>query len=138
MEVQLHPFLTSPLDGGEWSGSPLAPPFGRVPGIYLIILGQGFESWQGLGIFLFATASRPADAQPAFYPMRIGALSLAVKRPGREANHSSASSDEVKEWVEIYLHFLNTPSWGGVHLQAQGQLYLYLLLVCRFGCFGYI
>jgi len=33
-----------------------------------------------------------------------GALSLGVKRPGHEADHSPPSSTEVKEWVELYLH----------------------------------
>jgi hypothetical protein len=33
-----------------------------------------------------------------------GALSLGVKRPGREADHSPSSSAEVKDWVELYLH----------------------------------
>jgi hypothetical protein len=33
-----------------------------------------------------------------------GALSLRVKRPGREADHSPPSSAEVKECVELYLH----------------------------------
>jgi hypothetical protein len=33
-----------------------------------------------------------------------GALSLGVKRPGLEAHHSSPSSAEVKECVELYLH----------------------------------
>jgi hypothetical protein len=27
---------------------------------------------------------------------------------GREADHSPPSSTEVKEWVELYLHFPNT------------------------------
>jgi hypothetical protein len=56
-----------------------------------------FECRQGLGIFLFTTASRPAlgSTQPPI-PGVPGALSLAVKQPGREADHSSASSAEVK------------------------------------------
>jgi hypothetical protein len=33
-----------------------------------------------------------------------GALSLGLKRPRREADHSPPSSSEVKEWVELYLH----------------------------------
>jgi hypothetical protein len=33
-----------------------------------------------------------------------GALSLGVKRPGREADHSPPSSAEVEECVELYLH----------------------------------
>jgi hypothetical protein len=42
-----------------------------------------------------------------------GDLSLGVKRPVRDADHSSPSSDEVKECVELYLHSPNTSSWGG-------------------------
>jgi hypothetical protein len=33
-----------------------------------------------------------------------GSLSLGVKRPGREADHSPSSSAEVKVCVELYLH----------------------------------
>jgi hypothetical protein len=48
----------------------------------------GFNSRRGLGIFLF-TASRTAlgPTQPPIQWV-AGALSLGVKRPGREANHS--------------------------------------------------
>jgi hypothetical protein len=35
---------------------------------------------------------------------------------GREADHSPPSSAKVKEWVELYLHSHNTPSWRGVQL----------------------
>jgi hypothetical protein len=35
-------------------------------------------------------------AHPASYPMGTGDLSLGVKRPGREADHSPASSAEVR------------------------------------------
>jgi hypothetical protein len=46
---------------------------------------------------------------------------------GCEADHSPPSSAKVKEWVELYLHSPNTPSWRGAQLGgAQGQLYLYL------------
>jgi hypothetical protein len=34
-----------------------------------------------------------------------GALSLGTKWPGLEADHSSPSSAEVKECVELYLHY---------------------------------
>jgi hypothetical protein len=65
----------------------------------------GFDSLRGLGIFLFPTASRKAlrSTQP---PIKLvpGALSLGVKRPEREADHSPPSSAEVKEHVELYLH----------------------------------
>jgi len=42
-----------------------------------------------------------------------GALSLGVKRPERETDHSPPPITEVKECVEVYLHSLNTPSWHG-------------------------
>jgi hypothetical protein len=45
---------------------------------------SGFESWQGLGNFLFTIASRPAlgPTQPPTQWV-LGAFSLEVKRPGR-------------------------------------------------------
>jgi hypothetical protein len=47
---------------------------------------------------------------------------------GREGDHSPLSSAEVKEWVELYLHSPNAPSWRGAQLGgAQGQLYHLLL-----------
>jgi len=51
----------------------------------------------GLGIFLFTTASRTALG-PTQAPIQwvTGSLSLEVKRPGREADHSHTSSAEVK------------------------------------------
>jgi hypothetical protein len=72
----------------------------------------GFDSRRGLGIFLFTTGSRTAlgSTQPPIQWVPV-ALSPAVKRPGREADHSPPSSAEVKEWVELYLHSPNTPSW---------------------------
>jgi hypothetical protein len=33
-----------------------------------------------------------------------GTLSLGLKQPGREADHSPPSSAEIKECVELYLH----------------------------------
>jgi hypothetical protein len=58
---------------------------------------RGFESRQGLGIFLFTTASRPAlgPTQPPIQWVPE-ALSLGVKRSGREADHSPSSGAEVK------------------------------------------
>jgi hypothetical protein len=60
----------------------------------------GFDSRRGLGIFLFSTASRPAlgSTQPPIQWVP-GALSLGVKRLGREADRSPPSSADVKECV---------------------------------------
>jgi len=74
----------------------------------------GFDSWWGLGIFLFTTASKTALG-PTHPPIQWlpGTLSLGVKRPRSDADHSPTSRDEVKECVELYLHSPNTPSWRG-------------------------
>jgi hypothetical protein len=59
-----------------------------------------FDSWWGLGIFLYTTMPRMALG-PIPPPVQWvpGALSLEVKWPGREADHSLLSSAEVKnEW----------------------------------------
>jgi hypothetical protein len=88
--------------------------------------GSRLDSRWGLEIFLFTTAFRTAlvPTQPPTQWV-AGALSLGVKRPGYEADHSPPSSAEVKECVDLYLHSPNTPSWRGAQLkEAQGQLYL--------------
>jgi hypothetical protein len=79
----------------------------------------GFDSWQGLVIFLFTTVSRtvlgPTQPPIQWIP---GALSLGVKWLWCEADHSPPSSAKV-----------NAPSWHGAQLKkAQGQLYFYLHL----------
>jgi hypothetical protein len=68
---------------------------------------RGFESRQGLGIFLFTTVFRPA-LEPTQPPIQWlpEALSLGVKRPEREDDHSPPSSAEVKEDLELYLRSL--------------------------------
>jgi hypothetical protein len=80
----------------------------------------GFNSWQGMGIFLFITASRMVlgCTQPPIQWVP-GALSMGVKWLGHEANHSPPSSAKVKECVELYLHSHNTPSWHGALLKKS-------------------
>jgi hypothetical protein len=58
---------------------------------------QGFDSWRGLGIFLFTTMSRTA-LRPTQPPIQWvpGALSLGVKWLGHEADHSPPSGAEVR------------------------------------------
>jgi hypothetical protein len=58
-----------------------------------------------MGIFLFTTASRTV-LEPTQPPIQWvpGDLSVAVKRPELEIDHSPTSSPEVKERVELYLH----------------------------------
>jgi hypothetical protein len=70
-----------------------------------------FDSRRELGIFLFSTASR-LDLGPTQPPIQWvpGVLSPAVKRPGREADHSLSSSAEVKNsW-----HYAFTPKYAFV------------------------
>jgi len=44
---------------------------------------------------------------------------MGVKRLEQEADHSLPPSAEVKEWVEIYLHSLNTSSWSRARLKHR-------------------
>jgi hypothetical protein len=37
----------------------------------------------------------------------------------REAGPLPPSSSEVKEWLELYLHSPNTPSWRGAQFQKK-------------------
>jgi hypothetical protein len=82
-----------------------------------------FESRQELGIFLFTTASRPALG-PTQPPIKwvSGALSLEVKRPGREAGHSPPSSEEVKNACS-YTSIPQYAFMAWCSVKAQGQLY---------------
>jgi len=63
---------------------------------------RGFESRQGLEIFLSTTVSRPVlgPNQPTIQWV-AGALSLGVKRQGREAVHSPCSADVKNVWSYI-------------------------------------
>jgi hypothetical protein len=72
--------------------------------------------------------------------MGTRALSLEVKRPGREADHSPPSIAEVKECVELYLYSTNTFTWRGAQLKkkAQGQIYIYLYLLRGLKIGGYV
>jgi hypothetical protein len=87
-----------------------------------------FDSWRGLGIFLFITTSRPSlgPTQPPIQWVP-GAVSLGVKRPGHEADLSPPSSAEVKNaW-----RYSSTPQYALIpwcSVKAQGKLYLYLYL----------
>jgi hypothetical protein len=56
------------------------------------------------------------------------ALSLGKKRPRREAEHSPPSSAEVKEYVELYFHSPNTPSWRGAQFKKNRDNFTFILL----------
>jgi hypothetical protein len=102
---------------------------------------SGFESWQGLAIFLFTTASRPAlgPTQPPIQWVS-GILSLGVKRPGREADHSPPSSAEVKNaWS--YVSTLPIRLRGVVLSYSTGTLpftiiVIVIIVVVNFERFG--
>jgi hypothetical protein len=81
----------------------------------------------GAGIFLFTTASRTAlgPTQPPVQWLP-GALSLGVKRPGREANYSRLVPRSKNEWGNTSTPQYAFMAWCSV--KAQGQLYLYLHL----------
>jgi hypothetical protein len=80
----------------------------------------GFDSQQGLEIFLFITSSRMALGltQPPI-PWVPGVLSMGVKQPGCEADHSSPSSAKVKEYVLLYLQY-TFMAWSSVKRKSTG------------------
>jgi hypothetical protein len=64
-----------------------------------------FDSRQGQEMLLFTIASRTALGPTQLLIQWVpGAVSLGVKRPDREADHSPPSSAEIKECVELYLY----------------------------------
>jgi hypothetical protein len=78
---------------------------------------QGFESRQGVGIFLFATATRLALGPPTQSPFLWvpGVLSLGIKWPGRETGHSPLCSAEVKtDWIYTSLSLYDFMTWCSV------------------------
>jgi hypothetical protein len=77
--------------------------------------------------FTFILKTALGSTQPPIQWVR-GALSLGVKQPGREADHSPPSSAEFKEWVEPYLHLPNMPSWRGAQLKHRDNFIFYLIL----------
>jgi hypothetical protein len=85
---------------------------------------QGFESRKGLGIFLFTTGSIPllGSTQPPIQWVP-GNLSLGVKRPGFETDHSNPSSTQVKNaWS--YTSTLTIRLHGVCSVKSHGQLYI--------------
>jgi hypothetical protein len=80
-------------------------------GLLIKLMYLRFDSRRGLRIFLFTTASSPALG-PIQAPIQWvpGALSLGIKWPGRETDHSPPSGAEVKNaWSytstpPIHLH----------------------------------
>jgi hypothetical protein len=81
-----------------------------------------------MGIFLFTTTSGPALG-PTQSPIQWvpGALSLGVKLPEREVDHSPPSSAEV-ECVELYFHYPIRLHGVVLIRKAKGLLYLYIYL----------
>jgi hypothetical protein len=89
---------------------------------------RGFESLQRLRIFLLTTMSRLAlwPTQPPIHWVP-GTFSLGLKQLGHEADHPPPSSAEVKECMELYLHFPNMPSWCGAQLKHRDNFTFYLV-----------
>jgi hypothetical protein len=79
-----------------------------IPSIFIYGLddrGSRVRFLSGAGkISLHLRVQNGSGAYRASYPMGTKGSFSGVKRPGREADHSPPSSDEVKECVELYLH----------------------------------
>jgi hypothetical protein len=77
-----------------------------------IVTGYGLDD-RGVGIrvpvrsIIFSSPQTGAEVHPMFYPMCTGAVSLGVKRPGREANLSPTSAEVMKMWL-----YTSTPPYA--------------------------
>jgi hypothetical protein len=93
----------------------------------------GFDSRRGLEIFLFTTASRTAlgPTHPHIQWVQ-GVLSLGVKRPGREADHSPHLVPRSKN----ECGYISTPPirliWRGVRLNQRDNFTFYNILRHKF------
>jgi hypothetical protein len=88
---------------------------------------RGIRFPAGTGTFsLHHRVQNSSGAHTTSYPRVLGALSLGVKRPGCEADHSPPPRAEVKEYVELYLHSPNTTSLHGALLKNTGTISPYL------------
>jgi hypothetical protein len=65
-----------------------------------------------------------SGAHPVSYPMGTGALSLGVKRPGREADHSPPSSAGGQRMSGAIPPLPNTPSWRCAQLKHRENFIL--------------
>jgi hypothetical protein len=86
-----------------------------------------FDSWQGQGFIFSSLCPQRLWSPPSLLSNRYrGLFCWGVKQLGREADHSSPSSAEVKNaWS-----YTSTPQYAFMawcSVKAQGQLYLYLL-----------
>jgi hypothetical protein len=69
----------------------------RDSSVSIVTAGRpGIDSRNGKEIFLFVTASRPAESHQASYPIGTVRAFPVVKRSGSEADHSAPSRGEVK------------------------------------------
>jgi hypothetical protein len=69
------------------------------------MIGGSSPGWGWEFFSLHHRVQTGSGAHPASYPMDNGALSLGVKPPGREADHSHPSSAEVKNaWSYTSTH----------------------------------
>jgi hypothetical protein len=89
----------------------------------------GFDSQLELGIFLFTTVSRMA-LEPTQPPIQWvpGVLSLGVKQPGREADHSPPPSAGGQRMSGAIPPLPNTPPWRGTQLEHRDNFTFYIVL----------
>jgi len=101
------------------------------------ILYGGHNTGAGVGVDFyidmdFASAPRCETCTQPPIEWEPVALSLGVKRPGREADHLTPSSAEVKG-VELYPHSPSTPSWRGTRVKYRDNFTFSFTLPKLFG-----
>jgi hypothetical protein len=88
---------------------------------------RSFESRQGLGIFLFTTASRPGlESTEPLIQWISGVVSLVVKRPDRDADCLPPFSAEVKN---VWSYTSTPPIRRDVQLYKSTGTNFYLYII---------
>jgi hypothetical protein len=94
----------------------------------------GFRSQQGLGIFLFTTAVSRLALGPTQPPIQWiqGALSLGVKQPDHEDDHSPPSSAKAKNaWSYTSTPQYTFMAWCSVKKEELYLSFTFSLVTCK-------
>jgi hypothetical protein len=89
----------------------------------------GFDSRKEQGLFSLTYRTHTGSgAQPAFYTLGTGVLSLGIKRPGRKSDHSPPPTGEIKNaWS--YTSTPQTRLPGVVLSYARDKFTLIIIII---------
>jgi hypothetical protein len=95
--------------------------------------GSRFRFPAGTGNFsLHRSVQNGSGAHPACYPVGTRSSFPGGKVAAAWSSPLNPSSEAAKAWVELYLHYPNTPLWRGAQLKHKDSLVTNILLSTLF------